>query len=66
MRERIEAMKFKVVHKHPLEGADLGEKLLEPFDASLVKGVFDRPLSLDFDAKRGIGKIVADYVVRLG
>jgi len=32
-------MKFKVVHTYPIEGVDLGEKLLELFDASLVKGV---------------------------
>ncbi len=33
-------MKFKVVHTYPVAGVDLGEKLLEPYDAFLVKGVF--------------------------
>jgi len=33
-------MKFKVVHTCPIEGVDSGEKLLEPFDASLVKGMW--------------------------
>ncbi len=32
-------MKFKVVHTYPVAGVDLGEKLLDPLDASLVKGV---------------------------
>ncbi|MGZ3493862.1 MAG: C-terminal binding protein [Thermodesulfobacteriota bacterium] len=33
-------MEFKVVHTCPIEGVDLGEKLLEPFNASLVKGMW--------------------------
>ena len=30
-------MTFKVVHTFPVEGVDLGEKLLDPFDAIIVK-----------------------------
>jgi D-3-phosphoglycerate dehydrogenase / 2-oxoglutarate reductase len=33
-------MTFKVVHAFPVEGMDLGEKLLESLDASLVKGIW--------------------------
>jgi D-3-phosphoglycerate dehydrogenase len=33
-------MSFKVVHAFAVAGADLGEKLLEPLDANLVKGVW--------------------------
>ncbi len=33
-------MKFKVVHTYSVEGVDLGEKLLEPFDAFLMKGIW--------------------------
>lgn len=33
-------MTFKVVHAFPIEGVDLGEKLLESLDASLVKGMW--------------------------
>jgi D-3-phosphoglycerate dehydrogenase / 2-oxoglutarate reductase len=33
-------MTFKVVHTFPVEGVDLGEKLLEPFDANLIKGMW--------------------------
>jgi len=33
-------MRFKVVHTCAIEGLDLGEKLLEPLDASLVKGLW--------------------------
>lgn len=33
-------MTFKVVHAFPVEGVDLGEKLLESLDASLVKGMW--------------------------
>jgi len=33
-------MKFKVVHMCAIEGLDLGEKLLDPFDASLLKGLW--------------------------
>jgi D-3-phosphoglycerate dehydrogenase len=33
-------MTFKVAHAFPVEGLDLGEKLLESLDASLVKGMW--------------------------
>ncbi len=33
-------MTFKVVHTCPIEGVDCGEKLLEAFDAFLVKGMW--------------------------
>lgn len=33
-------MTFKVVHTCPIEGVDLGEKLLKPLGASLVKGMW--------------------------
>ena len=33
-------MGFKVVHMFPLPGVDLGEKLLEPFEATFVKGMW--------------------------
>jgi D-3-phosphoglycerate dehydrogenase / 2-oxoglutarate reductase len=33
-------MAFKIVHTFPVEGVDLGEKLLESFDATLVKGMW--------------------------
>ena len=33
-------MSFKVVHTFPIPGVDLGESLLEPFDVTLVKGMW--------------------------
>ncbi len=53
-------MKFKVVHTYPIAGVDLGEKLLEAFDASLVKTVCrteDEIIRIAEDADAVIGVV---------
>lgn len=40
LKERSETMSFKVSHAFALPGVDLGEKLLEPLDTTLVKGIW--------------------------
>jgi D-3-phosphoglycerate dehydrogenase len=53
-------MSFKVVHTFALPGVDLGERLLEPLDATLVKGVWpteDEIISHTKDADAVIGVV---------
>ena len=53
-------MSFKVVHAFALPGVDLGEKLLEPLDATLVKGLWpteDEIISHARDADAVIGVV---------
>ena len=53
-------MTFKVVHTFALPGVDLGEELLEPLDATLVKGMWrtgDEIISHGRDADAVIGVV---------
>ena len=53
-------MSFKIVHAFALPGADLGEKLLEPLDANLVKGLWrteDEIIKHTKDADAVIGAV---------
>ena len=53
-------MSFKIVHTFALPGADLGEKLLEPLDANLVKGLWrteDEIINHTKDADAVIGAV---------
>jgi len=50
-------MSFKVVHAFALPNVDLGEELLEPLDAMLVKGMWlteDEIISHARDADAGV------------
>ena len=50
-------MSFKVVHAFALPDVDLGEELLEPLDAALVKGMWlteDKIISHARDADAGV------------